>query len=248
MKSSTIPQPVLRVLSTITIEGNLVRLTGQLPRELYTDTNNVLEALGGKWNRKAKGHLFDENPQDRLDDALLTGCYERPDNFGFFETPQPLAQALIKELDLQPHHRFLEPSAGRGRIADQAATIVGPAHMLLCELQESNRHLLTAKGYTVHGTDFLTWTPPRLIDRCAMNPPFSRQQDILHVTKAFSHLATKGKLTSIMSAGVSFREDRRTQAFRALVNEHGTIRPLPDQTFKESGTHVSTVIISLTHP
>jgi hypothetical protein len=248
MKSSTIPETILRVLSTITIDGNVVRLTAQLPRELYTQTNTVLETLGGKWNRKAKGHLFDDNPQDRLDDALLTASYNRPDNFGFFETPEALARTLIEELDLQPHHTFLEPSAGRARIADQAARIVTPGQMLLCELQESNRHVLTAKGYTVHGIDFLTWIPLHLVDRIGMNPPFAHQQDILHVTKAFSHLAPTGKLFSIMSAGISFREDRRTQAFRALVHEYGSIRPLPDMTFHASGTDVSTVLVSLIHP
>ncbi|MDP3598897.1 MAG: SAM-dependent methyltransferase [Nitrospirota bacterium] len=251
MKSCLIPEPVLRVLSTIEIDGNVVRLTAQLPRPLYTQTNTVLEALGGTWNRKANGHTFTVNPEVRLEEAMLTRSYERPgnrDNFGFFETPEPLAQQVIDDLDLEPHHLFFDTSAGRGRITDQAAKIVGHAQILLCEIQEANRQILTDKGYTVHGTDFMTWSPPCLVDRVGINPPFERQADIQHVTKAFSHLKPNGKLTSIMSAGVSFREDRRARAFRDLVQEYGTMRPLPDQSFKESGTNVSTVLVSLTHP
>lgn len=251
MRSCLIPEPVLRVLSTIEIDGNIVRLTAQLPRPLYTQTNTVLEALGGTWNRQAKGHTFTIDPEVRLEEAMLTGSYERPekaDNFGFFETPVPLAQRLIDELDLAPHHLVLEPSAGCGRIADQAAPIVGHAQIRMCEIQEANRQILTAKGYTVQGTDFMTWSSPVLVDRVAMNPPFERQADIQHVTKAFSHLRPNGKLISIMSAGVSFREDKRACAFRDLVHEHGTMQPLPDQSFKESGTNVSTVLVSLTHP
>lgn len=251
MKSCRIPEPVLRVLSTIEIEGNVVRLTAQLDRPLYKQTNDVLEALGGTWNRAAKGHAFTVNPEQRLEDAMLTGSYERPekaDNFGFFETPMPLAQRLIEDLDLAPHHLVLEPSAGRGRLADQVATIVSPAQIFLCELQEMNRQILTTKGYTVLGTDFMNWVPPTLVDRVVMNPPFERQADLRHVTKAFSHLKPKGKLISVMSVGVTFREDTLTRGFRALIQDHGSIRPLPDQSFKESGTLVSTVQVSLTHP
>ena len=35
--------------------------------------NDVLENIGGKWDRKAKGHVFDEDPTDRLETVFLTG-------------------------------------------------------------------------------------------------------------------------------------------------------------------------------
>ena len=37
--------------------------------------NKVLEALGGKWNRKAGGHVFDHYPADEIDEVILTGEY-----------------------------------------------------------------------------------------------------------------------------------------------------------------------------
>src|SRR5580658_4266541 len=52
-------QRALEVLGSMDIEGDLARITaGQLPRELYLEVNKALEALGGAWHRKRKGHVF----------------------------------------------------------------------------------------------------------------------------------------------------------------------------------------------
>jgi hypothetical protein len=57
-------------------------------------------------------------------------------------------------------------------------------------------------------------------------------------------LKPDGRLVAIMSAGVSFRQDKRTTAFRKLVEERGgMIEPLPEDSFKESGTSVNTVLV-----
>jgi hypothetical protein len=48
-----------------------------------------------------------------------------------------------------------------------------------------------------------------------------------------------------MSAGISFRENRKTKAFRDFVCKNGYFEKLPDGIFKESGTNVSTVFVFL---
>ena len=49
-----------------------------------------------------------------------------------------------------------------------------------------------------------------------------------------------------MSGGVEFRNDKLTQGFRDLVLERGgDIEGLPDGAFKESGTMVRAVIVTL---
>ncbi len=48
---------VLAVLSRAETNGNALVLIGQLDRLMYERTNKVLEAAGGKWNRKAKAHM-----------------------------------------------------------------------------------------------------------------------------------------------------------------------------------------------
>ena len=62
--SDTIPEQVLTVLSTVEIEGNNVLITAQLDRKLYLAVNKVLDRIGGKWNKKAKSHVFDADPTD----------------------------------------------------------------------------------------------------------------------------------------------------------------------------------------
>ena len=43
---------VLDVLGNCRVEENVLFLPANLDRKVYTDVNKVLEALGGKWNRK----------------------------------------------------------------------------------------------------------------------------------------------------------------------------------------------------
>ena len=52
-------------------------------------------------------------------------------------------------------------------------------------------------------------------------------------------------LAAVMAAGVTFRSDAKYVAFRALVAAMGgRIAPLPDDSFKESGTGVRTVLLT----
>ena len=92
--------------------------------------------------------------------------------------------------------------------------------------------------------DFMKLETSQTFDRVCMNPPFEKRQDVKHVLKAFSMLKPGGKLVSIMSAGVTFREDKMGKEFRDFVKSHnGRIIDLPEGSFKESGTGVNTVIV-----
>jgi len=92
--------------------------------------------------------------------------------------------------------------------------------------------------------DFMKLETSQRFDRVAMNPPFELRQDISHVTKAFGLLKPSGKLVSVMSAGVTFRQDKKAVDVRELLEAHqGQILPLPEGSFKESGTGVNTVIV-----
>jgi type I restriction-modification system DNA methylase subunit len=100
--------------------------------------------------------------------------------------------------------------------------------------------------------DFLAVSPDtpnfggNLFDRVVMNPPFSRQADIRHVLHAFRFLRAGGRLVSVMSASVQFRENRLTTDFRKFVSDHkGRIESTPQGSFAVSGTLVNTVIVTL---
>lgn len=236
---------VLAVLSRAQVEGSALILIGQLDRRLYERTNKVLEAAGGKWNRKAKAHVFDRDAADAVDQIILTGEITIPQDFGYFPTPAPVVARLIELAGIVPGMRVLEPSAGQGHIA---CAVACTATVDCVELLPANAAVIEADGYAsaLHVGDFLAVAPAPIYDRVVMNPPFEKQADIKHVLHALQFLKPDGCLVSVMAAGVLFRDNRLTTDFRALVEARGgDIEELPDGAFKASGTQVRTVIVSI---
>ncbi|MGI0509077.1 SAM-dependent methyltransferase [Burkholderia sp. ZZQ-2] len=233
---------VLATLSAAETTGNQLKLVGQLERSLYERTNKVLEAAGGKWNRKAKAHVFDGDAGDAIEQIILTGEITIPQDFGYFPTPSSVVDRLIELADVRNGHRVLEPSAGRGNIACAFRDTAVDCY----ELLPVNVDALKALGYdhwSITLADFLAVEPSPVYDRVVMNPPFEKRADIHHVRHALRFLVPDGRLVSVMSAGVLFRTDRLTSEFRALVDERGgSIEELPEGAFKASGTMVNTVI------
>ena len=103
---------VLTVLSTVEITENKVRITEQLDRKLYLSVNQVLERIGGKWNRKEKAHVFDSNPTERLEAVINSGMVDSKIKTGYFPTPPEIVKIMIEMLELQVDDTILEPSAG----------------------------------------------------------------------------------------------------------------------------------------
>jgi len=234
----------------VAIDGATLRITKPLDRKLYVEVNAALEALGGTWDRKGKTHRFAEPPADALD-AVLTdgGFHDRKRDFDQFFTPVGLA-ARIVETACVKGKTVLEPSAGAGALAN--AALAAKAKTVTCvELDQEHAMKLASGGRFEHVymADFLgEWGPVRgqRFERVVMNPPFSKRQDILHVTRAFGFLVPGGRLVAVMSAGVTFRADNLTRDFRILVDSsHGQINPLPDESFSESGTDVRTVLVTM---
>lgn len=239
----------LKILSETRIEGNTIYLTcPQLNRKEYMAVNDVLTKMGGKWNTRAKGHIFTTDPTDSLEQVLLTGEISPPENYGCFFTPQPLAAKVIVKADIKPGMLVLEPQAGQAALADEAAKIVNVSQIKCIEYLENNIAVLRQKGYEAIHADFLTITPEPIYDRIIMNPPFARQADINHVLHAFEFLKPGGKLTSIMSNGITFREDNKSKAFRSLLEQRGSYITNPEGSFRQSGTMVNTIIAELHRP
>ncbi len=125
-----INEETLTILSSATIKGNTIILnSGQLERSLYVSVNKVLEAMGGKWDRKEKGHVFSENPEELLESVLLTGEYDKLADYGYFPTPGDLVDKMIVLANLSPDMMVLEPSAGRGAIVNKITPIVVDEHL-----------------------------------------------------------------------------------------------------------------------
>lgn len=249
-----IEQPVLKVLSTVEIEGTNVKITEQLDRKLYLSVNEVLDRIGGKWNRKAKSHVFSEDSTDKLNAVIECGVLEPKVKTGYFPTPPALVTRMIELAELDRKHMILEPSAGQGHISDAICETlnINKNEITVCETLQKNIEMLENKGYRVNPYDFFKLETLCLInntkfDRILMNPPFEAQSDISHVTTAFSLLADGGVLVAIMSSGVMFRENKKTTAFREnILDKYAVlIENNPEGSFKESGTMINTVMIKL---
>jgi predicted RNA methylase len=177
-------------------------------------------------------------------------------DFGFFPTPAAVAARAFEAASIgmpqtwsgtYPRLSILEPSAGRG---DLAKPLTAAGHKVTCvEIQAALAAELSGQGHarTVRG-DFFDMTPADLgqFDRIVMNPPFDGRRDIDHVNHALQFLAPGGVLVAIMSAGVEFRENHKAVVFREMIERMGgRIIDLPDGSFRESGTMVNTILVTL---
>ena len=242
-----IKRSILDIIASCEIHDNILLLPPvQLNRTDYLAVNKVLEALGGKWNRKAGGHTFDYDPSEKIEDIILTGEYtDAKKDYQFFPTPPKLAEYLCDLTEIDETTTVLEPSCGKGNIAD-AAWKRNPARLLGIELNDDLKPLLVDKPYEVLiGQNFLSYSEETW-DRIVMNPPFSKCQDRTHILKAYERLTPGGILVSVASSSILWRTDNRSEVFRDFLSGvHATIEELDEGAFKESGTMVRTCIVKI---
>jgi SAM-dependent methyltransferase len=250
----TIPSPVLSVLRAGTAEGSVFRLPGeQLDRALYLSVNEVLARLGGKWNRKVKGHVFDDVEPAPLIDLVLTTAEMPPKNpTAFFATPVDVAERLLTDPALPSlpagAKRILEPSAGRGALLD-ALSGTG-ARVECCEILPRFRDLLTEReANLIPEPNFLAYRPGPVYDGVVMNPPFAVEGDALayvtHIEHALDCLAPGGVLLSVAPGGFASRQDRRVRELRERVEASGAWVKVEGEAFKASDTGVRTVLLGI---
>ncbi len=245
-----IEREVMEVLSTLSTNGNHVRMS-QMDRALYVKVNKVLEALGGKWNRGQKAHIFSDDAASLIDAAIVLGEVTTSREINFFPTPQALAAQLVEEAEISGGMVCLEPSAGTGRIVREM--VMHGAKVTCVERDPEMRKKLVADGYDVSSVDdFLAYGDPLregTFDAIIMNPPFNKVglgDGIDHARHAYRLLRSGGILKCVLPSGITFRQDQRHTQFRAWVKSlDGTISELPPLTFRSSGTNVNTVVVTL---
>lgn len=205
------------------------------------------------------------SPED--DGGLFTPKTTLAKNYGFFPTPDSVADRVIEQAALYqengaPSLAILEPSAGTGNLARRCAeartatdyngskrTQYRYRAIVDCvEIQPSLADALRAERLyrRVTGCDFLALKPGTsgLYDRVVMNPPFDRERDIDHVMHALTFLKPDGFLVAVMSAGTEFRETRKATAFRLLMKQmNARWEDLPPGSFASAGTNVNTLVL-----
>lgn len=226
--------------------------------DLVKKVNHLLAEYYGA----ALAHGEDENEEPSPFTTAMDRALAK--NLGFFPTPEPLVEKVIEAAELWSLDplSILEPSAGTGSISSRAVNPYpkqhyhtnecAKHHVTAIELDPERAKSLAQDGRyrVVYARDFLTVTPNgKLFDRVLMNPPFDRDRDIDHVVHAISFLKPGGILVAIMSASTEFAESRKALALRKQVDAwRGRFMDLPEDSFKESGTHVNTVLLTLTRP
>lgn len=256
---------VLSILSALEYPvSTLARITDRLDRRVYLRVSEVLEAIGGSWSRKLKGHVFAGDAAELVDAVITSGEVSTAADVGHFPTPVTLAAELVEVADVRPGHTALEPSAGTGRIVDallaRGALVVAVERDQLrrgdLQLRETSETKRDRGLFVPALDDFMDYqsNPSDAqvrFDRVVMNPPFrrvGRGDHIDHVRRAFGLLAPGGVLVSVLPAGVLFRRDRRYTEFRTWCAHRGSIDALPEGSFRESATNVSTVVTRLWSP
>lgn len=167
----------------------------------------------------------------------------------FFPTPSAEAERMVQiAISLQGSHvkdlseldklRFLEPHGGNGNIASEIRNAGYEPDV--CEISSCLREVLTAKKFKIVSWDFLD-LKDREYDCIVANPPFSNNQDIHHTRHAYSLLAPKGCLVTIIGEGAFSRSGHTETEFQQWLETIGAeIEILPEDTFSDDKLMVNT--------
>ncbi|WP_431928736.1 DUF3560 domain-containing protein [Nonomuraea jabiensis] len=183
---------------------------------------------------------------DELAAKIQAAAVEVPRDSEAFFSPPVVVERVMEEAELERGMTVLEPSAGNGALAKAAAAEGCEVHCVERYPKLSAR-LLDVPGIVGLTTgDFLEVQPdqyPMRFDRVVMNPPFSKGQDIQHVTHALRFLKPGGRLIAVMAAGVLHHTFKTAERFRTLVEERGgRFEPLPPDSFAPA-TSASAVVV-----
>lgn len=166
---------------------------------------------------------------------------------GFWSTPKELANHMVSLANIEPGMRVLEPSAGKGNIAEAIRTQSPECAIDVAERNFTLRQILQLKNFNVVSDDCLAIA--QAYDRIVMNPPFEDSQDIDHVKHCYSLLAPNGRLVAIVSAGSFSTGTKKRNEFQAWLEEiNAVIEPLEEQDYgKDHGrvTGVRTCLLTL---
>lgn len=133
------------------------------------------------------------------------------DNSGFYPTPSKLAGKMLSCVDWKNVFTILEPSAGKGDLADAVSAFVrnyrnsrrisfneNDAYIDCIERDSDLAALLRGKGLHVVHDDFLTFRSFKKYDLCIMNPPFDSGDE--HLLHALSLMERGGQIVCLLNA------------------------------------------------
>lgn len=218
------------------IEGTTVFLPDvQLDRKLYTEVNKGLQGIGGKWNRKAKGFIFSEDPAPLLGRVQAGEKVNLKKEFQEFFTPKVVSIYVVSQamkMVQKPVLHVLEPSAGDGSLVEEILLQCKGSSITAVEIQERNCKKLEEKfkeeAVEIIKSDFLKFAIEGEgldFDLIIANPPFTKNQDIKHLEAMLTLLKPGGVVSCIMSTGWLRNNTKVCKEFRKFL---GITEPVED--------------------
>lgn len=175
-----------------------------------------------------------------------------------FPTPPELARQAASIAQIGAGQRVLEPSAGTGELvkaiidwctgADCVRIVAVEINRKLAEVLRTRRDrtlYANESNYQIVEADFLTCNGDLgTFHRVLMNPPFAAGADIKHILHAAHFLKPGGILVAFCANGPRQQEILKPWAEAS----GGSYDPLPDGSFKASGTNVRTALLKFIQP
>lgn len=220
------------VLEQAQCEGPIVRFP---PEHLFPAPwdrlERVLTAAGASWSYRHRAYVFaDLFPHGDVEPLIASMLDQsrtvRPPQRGVVSCPQAVAERMCDELPLQVQHgdRVLEPSAGHGVLAAEAAARGG---LVDChELENWRAEEIRKAGFAHRVTtgDFLKATPQALYDQVLMYPPYRRDLAAQHIVHAYRFLRPGGMLAALVGLGMSNGVRKASQELRELWESAGSFK------------------------
>lgn len=232
-------------------ENDLYYLSlGNMSDAEYDEVKPIVEHLNGHWRERYGCFVFGEDVSELLLEALCYGVdisedYRWREENQFYPTPMRVAKRVVELAEVENGMSILEPSAGTGNLLDCLPK--GDYFISCIEPMTMNCEVLKKKGYMVNQSTFEdVYNKLPLFDRVIMNPPFSGQRDIKHVTMAYHLLKPDGVLCAVISENALYYKTKTTENFKSFLKDiNAYVEPVPSCSFEESGTTIETVLIKL---
>lgn len=155
-------------------------------------------------------------------------------NSGFYPTPSKLAGKMLSCVDWKNVFSILEPSAGKGDLADAVFAFArnyrnsrrisfneNDTYIDCIERDSDLAALLRGKGLHVVHDDFLTFRSFKKYDLCIMNPPFDSGDE--HLLHALSLMERGGQIVCLLNAEtIRNPYTNRRKILLQQLNEHNS--------------------------
>lgn len=172
-------------------------------------------------------------------------------NKNFYPSPEKVRDLLLHDLGLS-NCRVLEPSAGKGDLADAVQNSGYSQNTIdVIEKELDLCSILQGKGYTVVGYDFLQYHSYTEYDAIVMNPPFDAgDKHLVHAIKlAEQQVSYSCKIRAIVNAEtIRNAYSVQRKELQLLLNKYQAEITYHEGLFRdaERRTDVETAIIGLT--